>query len=135
TQLIDQHSFEVPPQLVRQRALVLARAIGAELLGGASSGETTSLDDLADDKRADVMQEAEFSVRRELLLDAVAQRDGLEVSDEDRNSRIADIAKRTGQPAETVRSYLVDSGGLLSLDARILEEKAVANLVDEATRD
>jgi trigger factor len=134
-QLIDQHSFEVPPQLLRQRAEVLARAIGAELLGGASSGETTRLDDLADDKRADVLQEAEFSVRRELLLDAIAQRDGLEVTDEDRKSRIADIARRTGQPAATVRSYLVDSGGLQSLDARILEEKAVVALVEKATRD
>ena len=133
-QLIDRHSFEVPPQLVRQRAQVLARAIGAELLAGASSGETTTLDDLADDKRADVLHEAEFSVRRELLLDAIAQRDGLAATDEDRQSRIEDIAGRTGQPAETVRSYLIDSGGMESLDARIREEKAVARLLEQATQ-
>ncbi|MBW2455896.1 MAG: trigger factor [Deltaproteobacteria bacterium] len=132
-QLVERNTFEVPPKLVVQRAQVLARAVGAELLGNASSGPT-SLDDLNDDKKADVMQEAEFSVRRELLLDSLAERDGLTVSDEDRQSRIDDIAKRTGQPAETVRSYLVDSGGIESLDQRILEEKAIASLLDQATK-
>ncbi len=133
-QLVERTSFELPPKLVEQRAQVLARAIGSELRGDASSGPIT-LDDLNDEKRADVMQEAEFSVRREMLLDNLAERDGLTVSDEDRESRIDDIAKRTGQPAATVRSYLVDSGGMESLDQRILEEKAIASLLDRATED
>jgi len=130
-QLVARTSFELPPKLVEQRAQVLARAVGAELLGK-TSGEGTALEDLADDKRADVMQEAEFSVRRELILEHLADRDGITVSDEDRMSRIEDIAKRTGQHPATVRSYLVDSGGMDSLDDRIREEKAVAQLLDQA---
>lgn len=130
-QLIEKNPFDVPHAMVERRAKVLVRAIAAELIPG-SAAQQPSLDDLEPDKRADLLREAEFAVRQELILQAVAQREGLEVSEEERAERIAAIAEQTRQPVEAVRGYMEDGGGMAALDARLLEVKALALVFERA---
>lgn len=134
-QLMEGNPFEPPPAMVERRAQTLVRAIGAELMPGSLGSQGPSLDDLEADRKRDVLAEADFAVRRELVLQEIARREQLEVSEEDRQRRIDGIAQQTGQSSETVRSYLTDRGGMDSLDARLLEDRALALLVERAAKD
>lgn len=131
-QLIAKNPFEVPQSMIDSRAKVLLRAIASELVPG-SAGQQLSLDDLEDDKRADLIAEAEFAVRRELVLQAVAEQEKLEPGETERMARIADIAQQTGQTVDNIRRYM-DGGGMRALDARIVEEKAVSLLLARASQ-
>ncbi|MBW2526599.1 MAG: trigger factor [Deltaproteobacteria bacterium] len=132
-QVIEKNVFEVPASMVESRAKVLLRAIASELMPG-TARQQPSLDDLEEDKRADLMKEAEFAVRRELILQAVADDEKLVASVEERAARMADIAQQTGQSVDTIRSYMENAGGMKALDARIVEEKASALLLARASQ-
>jgi trigger factor len=131
-QIIAKNAFDVPSSMVASRAQVLLRAIAAELIPGGASQQPT-LDDLEQDKRADLLKEAEFAVRREFVLQAYAKQEKLLPSEEERVARMADIARQTGQPIEAIRSYMEGAGGMQALDARIVEDKASALLLARAT--
>ena len=131
-QIFTRSTFEVPPKMVEQRAETLVVAIANELMPDMEGASKTTLDDLEPDKKADVMREAEFSAGRELILEAVARQQGLTVTDEEREKRIATIGSQTGQPAEVVTGYFEAPGRLASLTARIVEEKAMAWLLEQA---
>ncbi len=130
--IVARHPFEVPSKLVEQRARTLVAAIGAQLAQDEGVSMPASLEDLNDDKRADVMAEAAFSARRELVLEAIAAQQGLEANDDDRDAHIQRIAQQTGKPASLIRSYLEDQGEMPALDARIAEEKALELLLERA---
>jgi trigger factor len=130
-QLVERNPFEVPVAMVEDRAREIVKALGSALLGTGLGGSAPGLDDLEPDRRRDVMAEAEYSVRRQLVLEAVARRESLVVDDADRLARYGLIAEKTGQSVEAVRSMVESSGGN-PLDAAILEDKAAAFLLARA---
>ncbi|MDP6541099.1 MAG: hypothetical protein QF410_16285, partial [Planctomycetota bacterium] len=89
-----------------------------------------SLDDLDDEKKAGLLQEADFVVRRELVLEAVARQEELTISDEEKEARIAQMAQESGQRPETIKGYLMKSGGLDELANRMVEDKALDLLLE-----
>ena len=133
-QIVKRHPFEVPRALIQRRAETIVSAISADMFPNMGQDNRPSLDDFESEKRTDVLAEADFSVRRERVLTAVARQEQLTVSEEDRQERIAAIAQQTDQPPETIRAYLKDSGEMASLDARIFEDKAMALLLARAAR-
>lgn len=75
---------------------------------------------------------AERAVRRRLLLEAVADREGLEVSEPEMEGEIERLAQASHRPAEAVRRMMEKSGDLDALRHALRERKALDFLVQHA---
>jgi trigger factor len=82
--------------------------------------------------------DAEREVRELLLLEAVAEQEGLEASEADVAARIAELAREQGVSAGELRKSLGEEAIQSAVRARLVEEKALEFLqarakVEEAT--
>jgi len=76
---------------------------------------------------------AEDAVRSALVLDEIARRDGLGVTDEEMDAEIDRYAERSGRTAEAVRARLEKEGGLARLYTGLRREKTMEFLLSKAT--
>ncbi len=131
SKLIEAHSFDVPPGMVERELQSMFRQHATRL---ARQGvDVKSLDAAAfrDQHRA----LAEGRVKGVLILDAVAERENVAVSDEELSTELAVIARKSGQPVEAVRKYY-DSldGGMDNLRSSLIQEKALGLLLSRAKK-
>jgi trigger factor len=109
--LLDANSFEVPRSMVQRYVDTLL-------------GEQTGLeDDRVEEVRASVWPEAERAVKRILIIDRVAETQGLAATQADLDERIEEIARRNESSPEKVYASLQKAGRLESLEREITEEK------------
>lgn len=87
-----------------------------------------SLDQLKDNYRA----QAEKSVKTDLVLEAVAKKENIDVSEEELDKEVEQIAKVYRQDPKAFKAYLASQGTLDSLKQSIILDKAVDLLVEEA---
>lgn len=73
--------------------------------------------------------EAEAVIRADLALSAVAEMEGLEVTDDEVEAQIVRLADRRGEKVEAVRRRLTDEGGLPAVRSGIRRTKAIEWLV------
>jgi trigger factor len=73
------------------------------------------------------------SVRSALVLDEVARRENVSVTDEELEAEVSRYAERTGRTAAAVRARLEKEGGLGRLYTGLRREKTVAFLLSRAT--
>jgi trigger factor len=86
-----------------------------------------------DEFRAQQQEPAVATVRSVLVLDAIATREGLEVSDEELNADIQGYATRMGRSLEEVRDDLARHDQLEQIRTGLLREKAVDLAMARAT--
>ena len=73
------------------------------------------------------------TVRSTLMLDEIARRETLEVTDADIESEIARQAEASGRTPSAVRALIEKEGGLAQVATGLRREKAIALLVEHAT--
>lgn len=129
--LIERNPFEVPRPMVAERAQTLVESIAAQLADGMSRAMFLTLDDLDEEKREQVLEEAEFSVRREVILEAIGRQEEILLEEGECDAGIERMAARTGQPAEALRGVLLQ-GGMAKFEAKLLEDKILAWLLERA---
>ena len=125
-QLVAKHPFEVPSSLVERRTEGLIASLDLRLPEGAE--RDAALDRL----REQIRPRAERQVRAELLLDAFAQREAIEVSDDDVSAEVETIASRERQPPERVRAIYEPAAARAALREKIVRDRALAKLVSAA---
>jgi trigger factor len=76
---------------------------------------------------------AEAQVRRDLILDYVAERHTLHATEAELDRRIKDLAERRGVPAEQLYASLEKGKRLRDVERSITEEKVFAYLVSQST--
>jgi len=81
---------------------------------------------------AELRPDAERSVRRALLLEAIAAREEITVSDADVDAEVARLAEESGRAPQTIRSLLERGNELDGLRLTLREKKTVALLVEHA---
>jgi trigger factor len=82
------------------------------------------------DSQREVAREA---VAGALVLDEVARREGLEVSDEEAEREVGRFAERTGRAPAAVRAQLEKEGGLSRVYSGLRREKSIDFLMARAT--
>jgi trigger factor len=128
---LAKNEFEVPPALVE-------RAIDGMLEGAAERFARSGIDirkhelDFAR-MRADLREQALTQVRGALLLEALADAEKIEVSEEDLQAEAARIADEMGVPLARVQQQLRGAEARAALRSRVREEKAVALLASVAS--
>jgi trigger factor len=121
-EVFARHSFPVPESLVQQRVDArLERGLRALAQQGMKAEEMRKLDFAR--LRAAQRGEAESEVRASLIVDRIAEIEGVTVSDEELNQEVLLLSMQTREPYETLRERLVQDGGMERLREEMRREK------------
>lgn len=74
--------------------------------------------------------DAEKRVLNNLVLEAIAKAEALEVSEEDINEELENLSKAYNRPAEEIRTIFAQNGNLANLSEDLLLRKAIKFIVD-----
>jgi trigger factor len=107
-----------------------ARVLAAQGVSLDRYMESEDLD--AEALRQRFSEQAERSLRVRLGLDAVAEAEGLEVTEQDREEELNRLAQRTQSSVDEVRQVVDERGDWKSIDGDILRAKALDLLVQRA---
>ena len=129
--LVAKNPIEAPPALVE-------RNVDAMLQGMLEGFMRRGLDPRQlglnfDRMRDELRQRALLEVKGYLLLEAIAEKEKLETSEEDLDKHFAKMAAELKQPAEKVKAAFRRQDSLESLKARLRQDKALAFLLAKAT--
>jgi len=128
--LVQEHRFEVPPtvveRLARERLQRLARALAAS--GEAPPAASLDWEQIARRR----VEEAAQEVRAMLILDRIAEQEGIEVSDAEVEAEIARWAAQRQISASELRGRLTKEGGLDTIRDEIRRRKALEVVVAHA---
>jgi trigger factor len=130
---VEAATVEVPAVMVDRQVARVLHGVAHQLPQGVSlddylraTGRT--LEQAADELRPD----AEMAVRRELVMEAVADAEGIEVSDDEVADQVRADAEATGRDADELMAELREHGDVEALRRDLRLRKAVQLLVDEA---
>lgn len=123
-ELVKRNDFEVPESLVdRQIDLRLERGLRALAAQGMKMEDLKKMD--LPRLRAGQRDQAVNDVKSSLLLERIADLEGIQVSDEEINRELEVLAKQSKQTSEAVRARLTEDGGLDRIRMRIRSEKTL----------
>jgi trigger factor len=123
-ELLKQNEIAVPESMVEHQIDVrLERGLRALAQQGMRPEDMKKMD--FGRLRAGQRDQAEREVRIALMLEKIADKENVEVSDEELNSEIEALALQAKQPVESVRSRLTQDGGLARIRSRIRSEKTL----------
>lgn len=125
-QLITRHEFEVPESLVVRRSDAMLASLDVRLPEGVD--QDRALDGL----RQQIRPRAERDVRAELILDAVAEREGMTVGDDALDAEVNAMAAREGQAPERVRAFYDRPEARAALRARLTRQRALDHVLGNA---
>lgn len=129
-QLVESTSFDVPPSLAEDRSQRRVQNVEAELAqrGGTLEDYLKAIGKTREEFEADVRSEVESEMKQELILDEIAQREGIEATQEELESYYYQAAQAMQQPVEKV----VERLDVEQARASILQQKALMWLVENS---
>lgn len=123
--------FPLPPAMVEDRIDRLVQDLEYKLdrqgKGMQSLGKTP------EQIREEFRAEAESTVKSEIFLLAVAAEEGLDISPEEIESTLTQLAMQTRQPLHELKKYYEDNNLIVPLKDRLLCDKASELIYDAAT--
>ena len=123
-ELVQRNDFPIPEALVdRQVDVRLERGLRALAAQGMRSEDMKKMD--FSRLRAGQREAALREVKASLILEKIADREKIEVTDEEVNKEIEALAKQMQQTAEAVRARLTRDGALDRIRNRIRNEKTL----------
>ena len=125
-QVLAQHSFEVPASMVERRTHAIISTLDVRLPPGAD--QEKALAEVA----AQVRPRADRQVRSEMILDEMARRDGVNVSESEVAAEIDSLAASQKDAAARVRSLYGQPEARAALRAQMRRERVLRRLVSEA---
>ena len=128
--LREKHAFSIPQSMIdRQVEHIMART-EAQLARQGLKLNTAGLD--TPKIRESLTPNAEKEVRGSLILEKVAAKENISVSDEEVEKRLQELATQLNQRVEAVKSYYQKKDRLEDLRALLLEEKTLDFLLGKA---
>ncbi len=133
--LAELNEFELPPGLVKAEAQnILQEQLNRMMGQGAGQMPKISLDDLQDEQKTSLLADGEFSVRRALILESIANQagDAVEVTEADTDERIEQLAQQMNQQPAAVKGLLHKNNRMADLKQHLREEKALDVILERA---
>ncbi len=129
-ELVGRYQFPVPESFVQQRVDArLERGLRALAQQGMKPDDMRKLDFAR--LRAAQRQEAEREVRASLVVDRIADAEGVAVSDEELDNEVLMLSIQTREPYEALRERLAKDGGLVRLREEMRREKTSSVLYEK----
>lgn len=133
--VVDASQVEVPESLVHAEVHSLLEDLEEELRRRGLSWDRylQLVGKSAEQVHDEFRPQAESRVRTRLVLDAVAEAEGLQPSEEEVAQAVQNLAEDSGRSPEEVRELLERTGGMARLRASLRRRRAVAYLVERAS--
>lgn len=130
SRLIDANPFELPPGMIEAETEMLVEDLQRQLRP--QSGDATS-PPITEDVRERLREQAMTRIRRELLIEEIARREGIAVDDSDVEADLKRLAERAEQRVEYIRRQMEQAGALESLRRNILADKVLDTVAARCT--
>jgi trigger factor len=129
-QLLQANPFEVPESMVDEQAkgLVSNTKLRLATQGIALKNLNVSEEKLQEDYR----EAAKRQVRTFLILEKIANQEGISVTDDETEERLKEISERTHQKFDVVKRYYEKNGLIPELKAGIMTDKTLNFLLQRA---
>lgn len=128
--LIDNTDFELPADVVAAQSTTILQRQYANLLMYGMQREV--LEQRMEEMRASSEERAKEQLKTFFIMDKVAEKLGVEVSEEEINGHIAKVAMQRGRRPEKMREEMVRDGSLAQFSLQVREEKCVNKLLETA---
>jgi trigger factor len=130
-QLLQNHSFEIPESLIKEQTHVLVSDTKMRL---AAQGMDLNKLGMTEEKLHENYQEmAKKQVQTFLILEKIAEQEGITVIEEEVEGRLKEISERTHQKLDVVKRYYEKNGLLPEVKAGILNDKTLNFLIQKST--
>lgn len=128
--LLKMVDFSLPEAMVEthMRSLLADRRNNLERQGKSLDSLGKTMEELT----AEIRPEAEAIVRAQVLLLAVARKEGLEVSERDVDFAIFQLAQRSGEDFKQLKDAYERSGAIFTLRDRLLADKGMESIYTKA---
>jgi trigger factor len=128
--LVENTDFELPLDVVAAQAeTVLRRQYTNLLLRGLTREQT---EEQMEQLQASSEEQAREQLKAFFIMDKVADELGIEVSEEEINGHIAQLAVQRGQRPERLREQMARDGSLAQFSVEVRENKCVVKLLESA---
>ena len=128
--LVKANEFPIARALVERYARSMVAQFKNQLASLGIEPEAAGIDESR--MLADSLPEAEEQARAAVLLGAIAEREGVEVSDADLQKKIAEVASARQENAKKLRAELERSGQIHSVRRQIQDDKTLDLLLAQA---
>ena len=122
SRLIEANPFELPPGMVEAETEARIEDLQRQLRpqpGDAAPPQIT------EELRQQLREQAITRIRRELLIEEIAKREGITVDDSDVEAELKRLAERTDQRVEYIRRQMEQAGALGSIRHNLLADKVL----------
>ncbi len=129
--LLESNPFDVPESMIRLQAIMMLHGMSQRL-----AAQGVRLKDVypdAESLREESMASAERLVRTSLLMEAIAKKLNIEVSDEDVEKEIGQIAEKYSMSSDEVRKNFEEQDRLGELRYEILERRVYDHIIAAST--
>jgi trigger factor len=120
--LVEANPFDLPPGMIEAETEMHIAELQRQLR--AQQGDATPLQ-ISDEVRQQLREQAITRIKRELILDEIAKREGLTVEDADVEAHLTRLAERTEQRLEYLRRQMEQAGALDSIRHNLLADKVL----------
>ena len=128
--LLQKSKFDVPESLVEGQTKTLVSDTKLRL---ASQGLKMDSLDVSDEKlQQDYRETAMKQVRTFLILEKIADQEGIKVTDDEADNRLREISERTRQKFDVVKRYYEKNELIPEVKAGIMNEKTLNFLLEKA---
>jgi trigger factor len=127
-ELIKRNDFPIAPALVDRHAQLMVSRAKRQL--AAAGLDVEAMDDAR--MAADFKESAEQEARGGILIQAIAEREGITASDADLQKRLAELANARGENVKKLRADLEREQAIPQLEAQIREQKTLDMLIAQA---
>jgi trigger factor len=128
--LIEENPFEVPEGLVKKETESLLHNYAHSLQQRGVKLDKAEID--WNDVQGKLSRQADQNVRGSMIIESIAQKEKIEVSDEDLEHAIQEIADQQRRAPEAIKAEIMKEERMESLKRRVLFSKTMDFLVDNA---
>ncbi|MBW8001179.1 MAG: trigger factor [Planctomycetes bacterium] len=128
--MLDNTKFDLPTDVVAEQAMNLLQRQYTNLLRQGLQPEQLSAQ--VEQLRAASDEQAEQQLKVYFIMDKVADKLKVEVSEEEINGRIAQLAIGQGQRPEKMREAMSRDGSLSQFSLQVREEKCISKILESA---
>jgi trigger factor len=128
--MLDNTSFDLPVDVVAEQSTALLQRQNANLMMRGIGRE--QIEEQMEQLRAGSEQQAKEQLKTFFIMAKVAEKFKIDVSEEEINGYIAQLAVQRGQRPERMREEMVRDGSLAQFRLQVREDKCIAKLLESA---
>ncbi|MFB0524450.1 MAG: trigger factor, partial [Phycisphaerae bacterium] len=128
--LLDNTNFDLPLDIVAEHSTTLLRRQYGNLIMRGLPRE--QIEEQMDQLRASSEEQAKEQLKTFFMMDKVADKLQIDVTEEEINGRIAQLAIQRGQRPERMREEMARDGSLAQFSLQVRENKCIAKLLESA---